>query len=227
MLQNENERIEDLGNGFKIIQDKTKFCYGTDAVALSEFITAKPGERLIDLCSGTGIIPILLCKNTKCTDFTALEIQTEMCDLILRSVKLNELEDKIRVICADLKEVKKNFVSGEFDVVSVNPPYMKPNTGKINLDESVLVARHEILCNLEDVICSAAFLLKSGGRFYLVHRAERMTDVFVLMRKYRLEPKKMTWMCANPESVPSLILVEGQKDRKSGLIVTKPKYVNL
>lgn len=227
MFLNDNERIEDLGDGFKIIQDKTKFCYGTDAVALSEFITAKPNEKLMDLCSGTGIIPILLSKNTKCSDFTALEIQKEMCELISRSVKLNGLEDKIKVVCGDLKEVKKNFSSGEFDVVSVNPPYMKPSTGKVNLDTSILIARHEVLCNLEDVICSASFLLKSGGRFYIVHRAERMADVFVLMRKYRLEPKKMTFICANPESAPSLILVEGQKDRKSGLIVTKPKYVNI
>lgn len=227
MLINENERIEDLGDGFKIIQDKTKFCYGTDAVVLSEFIAAKPGEKIMDLCSGTGIIPILLSKNTKCTDFTALEIQKEMCDLISRSVSLNSLEDKIKVICGDLKDVKKNFASGEFDVVSVNPPYMRVNTGKINPDISVQIARHEIMCNLEDVISSSSFLLKSGGRLYMVHRAERMADVFVLMRKYRIEPKKLTLISANPESVPSLILVEGQKDRKSGLIVTSPRYVNL
>lgn len=227
MLLNDNERIEDLGDGFKIIQDKTKFCYGTDAVALSEFITAKPGEKAIDLCSGTGIIPILLAKNTRCTDFTALEIQKEMCDLISRSVELNGLNEKIKVFCGDLKKVKDYFNSGEFDVVSVNPPYMRPNTGKVSLDTSVLIARHEILCNLEDVICSAAFLLKSGGRFYLVHRTERMADIFVLMRRYRVEPKKMTYVSANHESAPSLILVEGQKDRKSGLIVTKPKYVNI
>lgn len=227
MLLNDNERIDDLGGGFKIIQDKTKFCYGTDAVVLADFAVAKPGEKVMDLCSGTGIIPILLSKNSKCTDFTALEIQNEMCELISRSVSLNGLEDKIKVVCADLKNVKDEFDCGSFDVVTCNPPYMKQDTGKINPSESVKIARHEIMCNLEDVICAASFLVKSGGRFYLVHRAERMADVLVLMRKYRLEPKKMTWICANSESAPSLILVEGQKDRKSGLIVTKPRYVNI
>lgn len=221
-----HEQIEDLGGGFKIIQDKRKFCYGTDAAALARFITAKPKEKVMDLCSGTGIIPILLCKHTKCRDFTALEIQKSMCDLAVRSVSLNGLEEKIKVICHDLKDVKQLFQSGSFDVVSCNPPYMVKGTGKINETESVRIARHEILCTLDDVVRAAAYLIKSGGRFYLVHRAERMTDIFVCMRKYRLEPKKLTWVCAGPNTAPSLVLIEGQKDRSSGLIVTKPLYVN-
>ena len=226
MMLCENEQIEDLGGGFKIIQDKTKFCYGTDATALAGFITAKPKEKLIDLCSGTAIIPILLCKQTKCTDFTALEIQTDMCEIAQRSVSLNGLEEKIKVICGDLKEVNQLFTAGSFDVVSCNPPYMMKGTGKMSGSESVQIARHEILCTLEDVVRSSAFLLKSGGRFYMVHRAERVVDIFVFMRKYKLEPKKMTWVCAGPEYTPSLILIEGQKNRNSGLIVTKPLYVN-
>ncbi len=227
MVLNENERIEDLGGGFQIIQDKTKFCYGTDAAVLANFVTAKPKEKVIDLCSGTAIVPILLCKQTKCTDFTALELQKEMCGIAERSVALNGLEDKIKVICGDLKDTKNMFASGSFDVVSCNPPYMVKGTGKMNESLSVQIARHEICCTLEDVVRSGAYLLKSGGRFYLVHRAERIVDIFVYMRKYKLEPKKMTWVCAGPDSAPSLVLVEGQKDRNSGIIVTKPLYVNV
>lgn len=227
MIYSENEKIEDLGDGFRIIQDKTKFCYGTDAVVLAEFIVAKPKEKVIDLCSGTAIIPILLCKYSRCFNFIALEIQKEMCDIARRSVTLNHLEDKIQVLCHDLKKVKEIYSSGAFDVVSCNPPYMIKGTGKTNESESVQIARHEICCTLEDVIKSAAYLLKSGGRFYMVHRAERMTDIFVTLRKYKLEPKKMTWVCAGPETSPSLVLIEAQKDRASGLIVTKPRYVNI
>lgn len=222
-----NEVIEDLGEGFKIIQNKTMFCYGTDAAMLSEFVVAKPKEKLIDICSGNGIIPILLCKYTRCTDITALEIQKEVCDLTQRSVKLNNLTDRIRILNEDLRNVKKLFPCGSFDVVTCNPPYMPVGTGKINESDSVNIARHEIMCTLEDVIFSSSYLLKNGGRFYMVHRAERLADIIYLMKCNNLEPKKMTMVTANPEAVPSLVLIEAQKDRKSGLIITKPIYVNM
>lgn len=222
-----NEVIEDLGENFKIIQNKTMFCYGTDASVLSDFIVAKPKEKLIDLCSGNGIIPILLCKKTRCADITALEIQKEVCELTKRSVKLNNLIDKIKVINGDLRKVKDLFSAGHFDVVTCNPPYMPQNTGKSNLSDSVNIARHEIMCTLEDVIISSAYLLKNGGRFYMVHRAERLADIIYLLKCNNLEPKKMTVITANTESEPSLVLIEAQKDRKSGLIITKPIYVNI
>lgn len=222
-----NEVIEDLGENFKIIQNKTMFCYGTDASVLSDFIVAKPKEKLIDLCSGNGIIPILLCKKTRCADITALEIQKEVCKLTERSVKLNNLTDRIKIVNADLRDVKELFLSGHFDVVTCNPPYMPQNTGKSNLSDSVNIARHEIMCTLEDVIKSAAYLLKNGGRLYIVHRAERLADIIYLLRFNNLEPKKLTMICANAESEPSLVLIEAQKDRKSGLIITKPVYVNI
>lgn len=222
-----NEVIEDLGDGFKIIQNKTMFCYGTDAAMLSDFIVAKPKEKLIDLCSGNGIIPILLCKKTRCGDITALEIQKDVCDLTERSVKLNNLSERIKIINGDLRQVKSMFDCGYFDIVSCNPPYMPAGTGKSNLSESVNIARHEIMCTLEDVIISAAFLLKNGGRFYIVHRAERLSDIIFVMRSNNLQPKKLTMIQANPESEPSLVLIEAQKDRKSGLIITKPIYVNI
>ncbi len=224
---NPNEVIEDLGEGFKIIQNKTMFCYGTDASVLSDFIVAKPKEKLIDLCSGNGIIPILLCKKTRCNNITALEIQKDVCELTKRSVKLNGLTDRIVVINSDLRNVKAEFTCGSFDVVTCNPPYMPVGTGKTNLTDSVNIARHEIMCTLEDVIKSAAYLLKNGGRFYIVHRAERLADIIYLMRCNNLQPKKMTIVTANYDAEPSLVLIEAQKDRKSGLLITKPLYVNI
>ena len=222
-----NEVIEDLGDGFKIIQNKTMFCYGTDAAQLSKFVVAKPKEKLMDLCTGNGIIPILLSKYTRCGDICGLEIQEEVAELAKRSVKLNNLTERVEIFCGDLRDVKKNFTCGQFDVVTCNPPYMPKDTGKINLSDSVNIARHEIMCTLEDVITSAAFLLKNGGRFYIVHRAERLSDIFYLMRCNNLEPKKLTLVTANPDAVPSLVLIEAQKDRKSGLLITKPIYVNM
>ena len=222
-----NEVIENLGEGFKIIQNKTMFCYGTDAAQLSKFIVAKPKEKLMDLCTGNGIIPILLCKYSRCNDIKGLEIQKDVAELAKRSVKLNNLTDRIEIICSDLREVKQNFVCGSFDVVTCNPPYMPQDTGKINISDSVNIARHEIMCTLEDVITSSAYLLKNGGRFYLVHRAERLADIFYLLKSNNLEPKKMTMVTANPNAVPSLVLIEAQKDRKSGLSITKPIYVNM
>ena len=222
-----NEVIEDLGEGYKIIQNKSMFCYGTDAAVLSDFIVAKPKEKLIDLCSGNGIIPILLCKKTRCNDITALEIQKEVCELTKRSVKLNNLTERVEVINGDLREVKTTFPCGSFDVVTCNPPYMPAGTGKANIIESVNIARHEIMCTLEDVVKAATYLVKNGGRFYMVHRAERLSDIIYLMRCNNLQPKKLTMIQANPESEPSLVLIEAQKDRKSGLIITKPIYVNI
>ena len=222
-----NEVIEDLGDGFRIIQNKTMFCYGTDASVLSDFIVAKPKDKLIDLCSGNGIIPILLCKKTRCNHIKALEIQKDVCELTERTVKLNNLTDRIKVICGDLREIKQMFECGSFDVVTCNPPYMQNNTGKTNITESVKIARHEIMCNLEDVIKASAYLVKNGGRVYMVHLASRLSDVIFLMKSYNLEPKKLTFVHANPESEPSLILIEAQKDRKSGLLISKPLYVNV
>ena len=141
-------------------------------------------------------------------------------------MKLNNLTDRIEIIVGDLRNVKQNFDCGSFDVVTCNPPYMPVGTGKINIKDSVNIARHEIMCTLEDVIESAAYLVKNGGRFYMVHRAERLADIIYLMRCNNLEPKRLTMVTANPDAVPSLVLIEAQKDRKSGLSVTRPIYVN-
>ena len=220
------EQIEDLGNGLKVIQDKNGFCFGTDAVALANFAAAKPKERLMDFCTGTAIVPVLLCGRTRCADMTALEIQPEVCDMARRTVELNGLTGRIRVELGDLRQAASAYEAGSFDVVTCNPPYMRPDSGKINHTDSLSIARHELLCTLENVVENAAFLLKSGGRFYIVHRTERLADLIYLMKQFRLEPKRMQLVHPDAGRAPKLVLVEGQKDRKSGLVLMEPLYVN-
>ena len=219
------ERIEELGGGIRVIQNPGWFCYGTDAVMLADFVSAKPQDKLMDFCTGTAIIPLLLSARTVCRDMTALEIQEEVADMARRSVRLNNLEERIDVRCVDLRRCRELFRAESFDVVTCNPPYMRPNTGKENQNDSKTIARHEICCTLEDVLENAAYLLKTGGRFYLVHRPERLADIFYEMKRRRLEPKRMQFVHADLKNAPSLVLVEGQKGRKSGLIAEKPVQV--
>ncbi len=215
-----DETLEDLGNQFYIIQRKDEFRYGTDAVKLADFTTVKPDEKAMDLCTGTGIVPLLLCQKNNPGHICGLEIQSQMVDVAKRSVKLNNLTDKIEIILGDLKEVRSHFAAESFHVVTCNPPYMKPDTGKQNIRESISIARHEICCNVEDCIKAASYLLRSGGRFYMVHRPERLTDIMYLMRRERLEPKRLEFFAKDTGSVPRLMVIEGQKNRNSGLIVT-------
>ena len=186
------ERIDDLQrNGYQIIQNEEKFCFGMDAVLLSGFAKVKPGEQVLDLGTGTGIIPILLSAKTEAGHLTALEIQEESADMARRSVELNGLSEKISVVTGDIKEASKLFGKAVFDVVTTNPPYMNDNHGLKNPDLPKAIARHEVLCSLEDVIREASFVLKPNGRFYMVHRPFRLAEIFAVMQKYKLEPKAM------------------------------------
>ena len=183
-MQGLNERIDDLQrNNYKIIQDPERFCFGMDAVLLSGFAKAKEGDRVIDLGTGTGIIPILMEAKTKASDFTGLEIQPESADMAQRSVELNHLESKIRIVTGDIKEASSLFGAATFDVVTSNPPYMTEHHGITNEKSPKAIARHELLCTLEDVISQAARLLRPGGSFYMVHRPFRLVDIMVLMMK--------------------------------------------
>ena len=202
MSEKNSEVIENLGGGYRIIQNKEKFCYGTDAAVLADFAVAKPKEKVIDLCSGTGIIPILMCQKTRCLDFTALEIQEEMCDLATRSVLLNQLEERMKVVCGDLKCVKELFPCGSFDVVTCNPPYMKVDSGKRNDHDEKFIARHEVCGDIFDFCACASRLLKHGGKFVCVWRPDRLTDLLNAMHEHRLEPKRMTFVHADAESEP-------------------------
>lgn len=220
------ERFDDLQrNGYKIIQHPNKFCFGMDAVLLSGFVNVKPEETVIDLGTGTGIIPILLEAKTKGKRFVGLEIQEESADMANRSVQYNQLEERIQIVHGDIKEASTLFGKASFDVVTSNPPYMNDNHGIKNPNLPKAIARHEILCSLDDVIREAAYLLKENGRFYLVHRPFRLVEIITCMIKYRLEPKRMKLVCPYQNKEPNMVLIEGLKGGKSGIKVESPLIV--
>ena len=221
-----NERLDELHrNGLMIIQNSEKFCFGMDAVLLSGFANVKVKERAIDLGTGTGIIPILLSAKTKGEHFIGLEIQPESADMAQRSVIYNKLQDKVEIILGDIKDASKTFGASSFDVVTSNPPYMIANHGLKNPDEAKAIARHEIKCTLEDVISQASRLLKPGGRLYLVHRPFRLGEIFPLMTKYKIEPKRMRLVYPYVDAEPNMVLIEGAKGGKPRLTVEKPLIV--
>lgn len=222
----ENERIDDLQrNGYGIIQKKDGFCFGMDAVLLSGFARVKKGERAIDLGTGTGIIPILLEAKNEGKEYIGLEIQEDMADMAFRSVAFNHLEEKISVVKGDIKEAGKLFGKSTFDVVTSNPPYMNDAHGLKNLDLSKAIARHEVLCTLEDVVREAAGLLKPGGRFYMVHRPRRLIEIITMLTKYKLEPKRMKMVHPFVDKEANMVLIEAVRGGGSMMIVEAPVIV--
>ena len=223
---NEGERIDDLQrNGYRIIQNPERFCFGMDAVRLSSFAKAKPGERVLDLGCGNGIIPILMEAKTKGEKFFGLEIQEESADLARRSVALNELEEKIEIVTGDMKEAVDIFGAASFHVITMNPPYMTGNHGLVNPGDAKAIARHEITCTLEDMISQASKVLKSKGRFYMVHRPFRLAEIMTLMVKYHLEPKRMRLVYPYVDKEPNMVLIEGLKGGNSRITVEPPLIV--
>lgn len=220
------ERLDDLErNGYKIIQNDKTFCFGMDAVLLSGFAQVKPGEKALDLGTGTGIIPILLKGKTAGDHFTGLEIQEASADMARRSVLYNHLEDQISIVQGDIKEAHTLFDAASFDVITSNPPYMTGNHGLVNPDMPKAIARHEILCTLEDVIGQASRLLRPGGRFYMVHRPFRMAEIMTKMTAHRLEPKRMRLVYPFVDKEPNMVLIEGLKGGKPRITVEKPLIV--
>ncbi len=209
-----NERIDDLQlNNFKIIQNKEGFCFGIDSILLSEFSkNIKTNSRVLDLGSGTGILSILLCGKTKLKEIIGVEIQKEVYEMSQRSIKLNNLENKIRLINDNILNLNKYFDSNSFDVIVTNPPYKKQNSGIKNQNEKKLISRHEITAKLEDFISIGSMMLKEKGEFYMVHRPERLVDILTLMRKYNIEPKLLQLTCINKDKVPKLVLIKGVKN---------------
>ena len=225
-LLKENERIDSLQrNGYSIIQDSTRFCFGMDAVLLTEFVKLKKGDKVIDLCTGTGVIPILLCAKSEAAHFCAVEIQKESADMAKRSVELNELEEKIDVLCEDLNNLKGVFDNASFDAVTVNPPYMIPGKALVNPDESKAIARHEIKCTLRDVLSESSRLLKNGGKFFMVHKPERLDEIIVTMKDLKIEPKRLRIVYPKIDSKPNMILIEGAKCANAGMIIEKPLII--
>lgn len=226
VILKENERLDDLErNGYRIIQDPARFCFGMDAVLLSGFARIKDGATVLDLGTGTGIIPILLEAKTGAAHLTGLEIQADSADMARRSVRLNGLEDKIDIVTGDIKEAEERFGAASFDVITCNPPYMIGQHGLKNPEDAKAIARHEILCTLQDVIAQTARVLKPGGSFFLVHRPFRLAEIMVTMREYKLEPKRMQLVYPFVDKEPNMVLIEARRGGRPWMTVEKPLIV--
>ncbi len=223
----ENERIDDLEyKGLKIIQNKEGFCFGIDSVLLSDFAkNIKKDSVVVDIGTGTGIISILLSKKAEIKKIYGIEIQEEVADMAKRSVKLNDLQDKIQIINKNIKNIFEEIEPNKIDAIVTNPPYMKLNTGAKNEEIKKLISRHEVECNLEDIIKISYKLLKSKGEFYMVHRAERIVDILYNLRKYKLEPKEIRFIHSKVGKEPNLVLIKAVKDAGEHLIIDTPLVV--
>lgn len=242
----ENERIDDLEiNNMKIIQNKNGFCFGIDSVLLSDFAKEiKSGSRVVDLGTGTGILGILLCAKTNLSEIIGIEIQEEVAEMAQRSIKVNHLENRFKILNTDIKKIieknkikddeinnienekEKNYLERNcFDYVVTNPPYKKMNTGKINENEKQLISRHELKANLNDFIKTASYLLKDKGTLFMVHRPERLVDILEKMRDHKIEPKEIRFVYPKINTEPNLILIKAVKNANPFLKIDKPLYV--
>lgn len=222
----EFERIDDLYiKGYRIIQDKRYFCFGIDAVLLADFARIRRGERVADLCCGNGVIPLLLGARTEAKEIFGLEIQSISCELARRSIALNGEEKRISILQGDIKERQEELKEATFDVVTVNPPYQEAGGNLQNEREEQAIARHEIACTLEDVVAKGAALLRFGGRFYMIHRPNRLVDIFEVMRTNRLEPKRIRMVHPQLYKGPTMMLIEGRKNGARQLTVDPPLII--
>ena len=220
------ERLDDLQiNGYEIIQHPGKFCFGMDAVLLSNFARVKENERALDLGTGTGIIPILLTAKTEGQSFVGLEIQEESADMARRSVLHNGLEEKVEIVTGDIKEAAEIFGPVSFDVITVNPPYMIGQHGIANASDTKAIARHEVLCTLDDVLRESAKILKPKGRFYMVHRPFRLAEILSKMVAVGIEPKRMKMVHPFIDKEPNMVLIEGLRGGNSRMTVEPPLVV--
>lgn len=221
----QGEHLDDLQNGFFIIQGQKSFRYGIDAVLLSGYAKVKPGERVLDLGTGTGILPILLAAKTPGRSFTGLEIQKESADMARRSVALNHLNDRISIVQGDIREAVSIFGAASFDVAVSNPPYMIGRHGLTNPDPAVAIARHEILCSFRDIAEQTSRILTDRGRFYLIHRPFRLAEIMCTLKEYRLEPKRMRLVYPFAYKEPNMVLLEACKNGNPRIRVEKPLIV--
>ncbi len=220
------ERIDLLvSKQLRIIQNPAAFCFSIDAVLLAHFAWVKPGDLVCDLGTGTGVIPLLLSAISRADHIYGLEIQPEMADMARRSVLLNGLDDKITIETGDLREAVLRYGSSRFDLVATNPPYHRLRRGELNQTDAQTLARHEVLCTLEDVVTAGSQIVKSRGRFALVHRPERLTDILLAMRQRQLEPKRLQLVHPRAGEPASILLVEAVKDGRPGLSVLPPLCV--
>ena len=222
----EDERLDNLQrNGYKLIQNTKIFCFGIDAVLLCSFTKVNEGDKVLDLCTGNGVIPILLKGRTKGSRFSGLEIQDINVDMAKRSVEYNGIGEFVDIVKGDVKEASGIFGGASFDVVTCNPPYMNENHGLKNPDSHKAIARHEILCTLEDVVREGAKVLKPGGRFNMVHRPQRLTEIIGIMEKYKLQPKRVRFVHPFIEKEANLVLIEGVRGGRPMIKVEPPVIV--
>ncbi len=226
----EEETLEDLQlGGYFILQKEKAFRFGMDAVLLSNFTASdlkfKKDFTLLDLGTGTGILPILLAAKTRASLLTGIEIQAPMAEMARRSVQGNGLSGRIEILDLDIKEASLRLPLGSFDNVATNPPYTKAGGGMINPGDTKAISRHELLCTLRDVVKTAAALLKPNGSFYMVHRPDRLSEIFAQMQAFKLEPKLLRLVCPRLGEAPSLILVKGTKFGNPGMKLPPPIYI--
>jgi tRNA1Val (adenine37-N6)-methyltransferase len=222
----EGESLDDLQlNNLKIIQKVENFRFGIDAILLSNYVAVEKDAKIIDLGTGTGIIPILLSAKTQAAHITGIEIQAEIAEMAKRSVLLNGLQEKIKIVEGDLLEADKLFGSGTFDAVVTNPPYTKAGSGLLNPHDGRAIARHEICCTLEQIISVSYKLMKQHGRFYMIHKPERLVDIFFTMRMYKIEPKKIRLVFPDYGKPANLVLIFGIKNSNPQVTVEEPFYM--
>lgn len=229
MLLKENERIDELGiNDLKIIQNKNGFCFGIDSVLVSDFAkNIKKDSEVIDLGTGTAIIAILLSAKTKAKKIIGVEIQKNVAEMAIRSIKMNQLTDKIEIVNTDIRNllITKTMNSNCYDAIVTNPPYLKENTGLKNENEEKLISRHEVKCTIEDIARVSYQLLKDKGEIYMVHRAERLIDIIQTFRKEKLEIKNMRFIHPKEGETANLVLIKAIKNGKPFLKIEKPLYI--
>lgn len=225
-LLKENERLDDLQrNGLKIIQNPAKFCFGMDAVLLSGFTKVADGGEVLDMGTGTGILPLLLYAKNNAHHITGLEIQEESADMAARSVQINALTEQISIVVGDIKSADTIFPKASFDVITCNPPYMIADHGMTGENDPKTIARHEVLCTLDDVCHTAAVLLKPGGSFCMVHRPFRLPEIMTTLMKYKLEPKRMQLVYPYADKEPNMVLIESIRGGRPRMTVEKPLIV--
>ena len=223
----EDEEIHDLEyHNLKIIQKKTGFKFGIDSVLLANYSKKiKKDAIVVDIGTGTGIIAILLAEKTRAKKIIGIEIQKEMSEMASRSIKLNNLENTVNILNCNIKDVENYVDQNSVDVIVSNPPYKKENTGIKNVEKNKLISRHEIECNIDDIIAKSSYMLKDRGSFYMIHRPERLADVLCSLRKYKIEPKNLRFVQSKPNEAPKMFLIKAVKNAGEFLKVEKPLVV--
>lgn len=225
-LVKSNERVDDLQlNGLRIIQDPSGFCFGIDAVLLSYFVKSRASDLIVEFGTGTGIVPILLSGKIPFHKICAFEVQDEVADMAKRSVLLNNLESKIEIIHDNLKNALSHLSAGSVDAVVSNPPYMSTVGGIKNPSDKKAISRHEVLCNLEEIIFTAAKILKPGGNLFMIHRPNRLSDLIYFCKQNKLEPKEIRMIQPYAHKAPNIFLIRCNKGGKSDLKFHEPLIV--